>query len=423
VPPTWPDDEGIGDDDADDLAFDAPLAAPLHPDDRLWRHPSEMAWGVAPPAAAVAAAEPKPEARTWVVAVASGLTGAALALGMVVLFVGIGAGTTDRVTDRVGVRDRLADPVVPADATAGAVAVARAVIPSVVRLEVATERGTTIGSGVVLLDDGHIVTNAHVVDGAHTITILQADGTAVAGRLVGTDTLTDIAVVAPADDDADDLAWEPAVRGPADELTVGEPALTVGSPVGTTGVPSVTLGVVSALGRRVSLASGGVLHGMIQTDAPIAGGASGGALCDGSGRVVGITTAAFAGEPSSTGFATPMETVWPVAEALIADGVVHHVWLGIEGADFEVTRSSILGLTATVGGGVVVDRVLAGSPAEDADLQAGDVLLSVDGTSLSSMSDLVMALRDHRPGDRVTLGVERDGDVGATTVTLGEREG
>jgi S1-C subfamily serine protease len=427
VPPTWPDDDGIGDDADDDVAFDAPLAAPLHPDDRLWRHPSEMAWGVAPPAATAASiGAPKPEARTWVVAVTSGLTGAALALGMVVLFVGIGAGTTDRVTDRVGVRDRLADPMVAGDAesaNAAAVAVARAVIPSVVRLEVRTARGTTTGSGVVLRDDGHIVTNAHVVDGARSITILQPDGTAVTGRLVGADALTDIAVVAPDDDDADDLAWEPAVRGPAAELTVGEPALTVGSPLGTAGAPSVTLGVISALDRRVSLVSGGVLHGMIQTDAPITGGASGGALCDRTGRVVGITTSAFAGESSATGFATPMETVWRVAESLIDDGVVHHVWLGIEGADLDVTRSSILGLTASVGGGVVVDRVLAGSPAEDADLRPGDVLVSVDGARLSSMSDLVVALRDHEPGDDVTLGVERDGDVGTATVTLGEREG
>lgn len=427
MPGTWPDDDAIGDDDADDAGY----VAPVHPDDRLWRHPSEMAWGI-PPSAAMTPAfgtptvnggGDKPVARTWVIAVTSGLTGAALALGMVVLFAGIGTGPTDRVIERIGVRDRLADPMTVSetdDVTAGVVAIAREVLPSVVRLEVGTSEGTNVGSGVVILDDGHILTNAHVVDDARSITIIQADGTAVNGQVVGADTLTDIAVVAP-DDPRLTVDWTPAVRGPAGDLVVGEPVLAVGSPLGLAGAPSVTLGVVSSLSRRVSLVSGGTLHGMVHTDAPITGSSSGGALCDRMGRVVGLLTSAFVDESPASGFATPMETAWRVAESLMDDGVVHHVWLGIEGVDLDATRSSILGLQAPIGGGVVVDRVIADSPAEDADLESGDVLVSLDGEPLSTMSDLVLSLRDYEPGDRVTIGVERDGEVDEALVTLTER--
>lgn len=411
MPGTWPDDDGFGDDDADDT----PLAAPVHPDDRLWRHPSEMAWGVPPPSAAAPAVPPRPPARTWVVAVASGLTGAALTLGLLVLFTGLtpaGPGP-DRTVDRAGARAEL--PSSPAAAaTAGVVTVAQSVLPSIVRLDVTTTRGAlATGSGVVVLDDGHILTAAHVVDEARTITIVQSDGTTVAGRLVGADPVTDLAVVAPVDHA--DVDWVPAERGPASELDVGEPALVIGA-------PSVTLGVVSGLGRRVGLTDGGTLHGMVQTDAPIAAGASGGALCDREGRVVGITTAAVAGPPTG-GFATPMEAAWPVAEALIEDGVARHGWLGIEGGDLDVTRVSILGIAGSVRGGVVVDRVVAGSPAEAAGLRAGDVLTRLDGAPLASMSDLVVALRAREPGDRVTLEVERGGRTGRATVELTERPG
>lgn len=423
MPGTWSDDDGVGEEDNEET----PLGGPVHPDDRLWRHPSELAWGVAPsgaegPSRAVAppveghqrAAAP----RLWALALTSAFTGAALTLGLVALIADFGPGGTDRIVERVGVRDQLADPMV-GNATEGVAAVTRQVTPSIVRLAVETDEGSTAGSGVVVLDDGHIVTNAHVVDGATSILIVRADGVGVRGDVVGADPVTDVAVVAPLGAD-DDLEWVPAIRGPAGELSIGEPAVTIGSPFGRSGTPSVTLGVVSALGRWVPTASGGVLHGMIQTDVPVAGGSSGGALCDRSGRVVGIATSHSSDQQGSVGYATPMEAAWAIAQDLIADGVVRHVWLGIEGADIDATPSSILGLTG-IGGGVVIERVLPDSPAEAAGLRAGDLLVGVDGDRLSSMSELVLALRRYRPGDDATIELERDGERAETTVTLAER--
>lgn len=441
MPGSWSDDDGLGDDDhADGHAdgdVDSPLTPPVHPDDRLWRHPSELAWGVAPPTSLSAAgagsstgsstdpghAGGSSGTRLWALALTSAITGAALTLGMVALFAGIGREGTERVVERIGVRDRLADAMV-ADTTEGVAAVAQSVIPSVVRLEVQHAGGSAVGSGVVVLDDGHIVTNAHVVQDATAVTIIQADGTVVPGTVIGSDPLTDVAVVAP-DDDVTGVEWIPAVRGPASELVIGEPAVAVGSPLGLAGAPSVTLGVVSALGRRVDLVDGSVLHGMIQTDAPVADGSSGGALCDRAGRVVGITTSRFVDTNAAIGFATPMEAAWSIAEALMAEGVVHHVWLGIEGTDLDTAPSSVLGLTgATAGSGVgavMVERVLPDSPAAAAGLEAADVLVALDGARLTSMSELVLALRSYRPGQAVTLDLERAGQPRQLTVTLAER--
>lgn len=412
----------------------------MHPDDRLWRHPSELAWGVAPPSSTPPAGIPAVAAmpggpggpgpgdpsggwtsgpRLFTLALTSAFTGAALTLGLVALFAGLGSEGNDRVVERIGVRNQLADPMV-ADTTEGVVAVAQSVIPSVVRLEIQHDGSTAVGSGVVVLDDGHIVTNAHVVEGATGLTIIQADGTSVPGTVVGADPITDVAVVAP-DGETAGIVWTPAVRGPASELVIGEPAVAVGSPLGLAGAPSVTLGVVSAIGRRVDMVDGGVLHGMIQTDAPVADGSSGGALCDRAGRVVGITTSRYLDSGASIGFATPMETAWSIAEVLMSDGVVHHVWLGIEGADLTATRSSILGITGTGGGGVVVERVLPDSPAEAAGLEAGDVLVSLDGDHLFTMSDLVLALRTYRPGQHAVLELDRNGERHQLDIELAER--
>lgn len=410
VPGTWRD----GDDEGDDT----PSAPPVHPDDRLWRHPSEIA-GPLPSRSSPPSTGPgrSSGARTLSWAVTSGLTGAVLALGLVATTVGISDGDREQVLERVERRGELADTTVVADNDL--VSMAGSVTASVVRLEIETPTGPAAGSGVVLFDDGHLVTSAALIEGATAIAIVLANGETVPAHLVGADALTDIAVVAP---DASDEGrrWEPAMRGAADELAVGEPAMAVGSPP-TAGAAVVSVGVVSALGRRMSTRTGLVLHGMIQTDAPIAADAGGGALCDRTGRVVGIMTPSPAADGASPGFATPMETAWAIAESLIADGAVHHVWLGIEGADLDATQSSILGISGT-SAGAVVNRVMAGSPAEAAGLRAGDALIALDGQPLASMSDLVMALRDYQPGDEITLAVHRGGVTERIPVTLAERE-
>jgi putative serine protease PepD len=414
VPGTWPDDDPAGDGEEE-----APFTPPLHPDDRLWRHPSELPWaGLHRGAGQPATTGPAPAAtdRPWGLVLASGLVGAALALGAVAFLGGFQPAQVERVVERVGVREQLTDP--SATRQGGLSNVVASVSPSVVRLDVDTGDGTVTGSGVVILDDGHIVTNLHVVSGARAVTIVLADGTAVAGEVVGVDELTDLAVVAPADDD-NTATWTPAVWGSAADLRVGDPALALGA--STDGAePIAVLAMVSALDRRLWVTTGLTLHGMIQTDTPVDPAASGGALCDRSGRVVGLITTAAGSD--GTGFATSMDQAWDTAEALISDGVVHHVWLGIEGDDLDATTASLLGVSGS-GGGVVVERVMDGSPAEAAGITADDLIITLDGRRIGSMSDLVLGLREYQPGDSVTFALLRDGERVEVDVALVERAG
>lgn len=414
VPGTWPD----GDDDGDE----PDVGTPVHPDDRLWRHPSELAWtapgaGPTPPPAAASALPargPRPT-RHWALAITSGLTGAALALGVVVLF----SGAAGRGADPDAAVGRLTSAGTAATTPTGLASVAEAVLPSVVRIEVEDgTSGATGGTGVVLLDDGHVLTSARTVDGATSITLVVADGTAVPAQLVGIDHLTDIAVVAPARGHADDVTWVPASLGEPGDLDVGEAVVAVGAPLSGHRAASVSLGAVAAVGRRISTLRGEALHDMIETDVPVAPSAAGGALCDRSGAVVGLTTTSSS-ETSGTGFATPIDAARAVAEALMHDGVVHHVWLGIEGSDAALASGAVAGLSS--GGGVLVERVLAGTPAEAAGLQAGDLVLAVDDRETASMGELVSTLRGYAPGDEVELDVRRGTEPMTIAATLGER--
>ncbi|MGH9138303.1 MAG: S1C family serine protease [Acidimicrobiales bacterium] len=412
-------------DDADDDA--TPVGRPLPPDDRLWRHPAEVAWSSAP------GASDRPSRRLWGVALASGVTGALVALGVVALVTGFERRVTERITERVALQDALADPLSIAEPSA-LPALVDLVAPSVVRLEVSAPTGTRVGSAVVLRDDGYLVTNAHVVDGADAITITTSSGDTVGASVVDSDPATDIAVIAVDDADRAGTEWVPAVFGTSDGLRVGEPAVAVGSPLGLAGGPSVTVGVISGLGRRVQATNGLSFDGLIQTDAPISQGSSGGALIDASGAVVGITTAVAVGDSAGEGigFAIPVDVARATAERLLGDddgngndnggddyGAVApgSVWLGIEGADSDAVQQVAVG----AGGGVTVLRVVPGGPAEQAGLAGGDVILGLDGERLTSMSALVDALDGYAPGDTVSITVLRGGESLTLDVVLGAR--
>jgi S1-C subfamily serine protease len=421
----WSGEHGGDDADDDALADLEPPRSPPPPDDRLWRHPSELSWPAGAPAASVTPVAPTPATpatptggRMWTVALASGLTGAVLTLGLVATIGGLG-----RVTERVVERVPVSNPLLATGAKSqppSVPGIANAVSPSVVRLDVETDIGTVTGSGVVLRDDGTILTNAHVVGGSLGITIVRSDGTGVPGTIVGVDPLTDVAVVAPGAEHRGIGSWTPAVIGSSADLEVGEPAIAIGSPLGLAGGPSVTVGVVSGLGRRVD-AEGVVLHGMIQTDAPIARGSSGGALCDGSGVVVGITTA-IAGDdrPDGLGFAIPVEVARAVADELLGEGDVDHAWLGIEGHDLAPTESSMPGLAT--GGGIRVVELEADGPAAAAGVEPGDVVVGLGGQRVRSMSELVAALRRHEPGATVIVELRRGEQALTVAVALGERD-
>ena len=290
------------------------------------------------------------------------------------------------------------------------------VIPSVVTVEITGEvLGETgrigSGSGVVFDDQGHIITNDHVVAAGSSYQVVLADGRVYPAELIGTDPTTDLAVLSIG---AQDL--RPIAIGSSDQLSVGDPAVAVGSPLGLQGTPSLTVGVISAFGREVQTDATTRLFGMLQTDAPITQGSSGGALVDGAGRLVGITTAVGVSEVGieGIGFATPIEVVTRVVGELIASGEASNPFLGIFGeTSFADTPD---GGSAPVG--VRIESIESDTAAQAAGLNAGDVIAAVDGTSIKTMEELVSLLRRYGSGSSIELTLENGSTI---AVTLGER--
>lgn len=395
-------------DDADDDAVG--MGPPLPPDDRLWRHPSELAAErmLRGPAPAVAA---RSRSGTWVVALVAGLTGAALSTGVIALTGSLSPRVVHRdVVEKVALTPVVSSPMLRGEA--GVAALAERVNPAVVRLDVDQAGGATTGSGVLYRDDGLLLTSAQIVVGATAIEVVLADGRRLEGHLLGADALTDVALV---DVDAEHLPV--AVLGTAEGLRVGAPTIAVGSPVRFDDDPTITTGIISALQRRIETPGGEPLHGMIQIDAPIASGSSGGALVDATGAVIGITTAVAADTETAFGFATPIDLARRVADQILEHGRMVHAWLGVQGTDLSAESARQLG----VAGGAMVRAIAAGSPAADAGLREGDLITELDGDAVGTMSDLVMALRSRVPGDEVTVGYWRDGTRRQATTTITER--
>jgi putative serine protease PepD len=294
-------------------------------------------------------------------------------------------------------------------------AIGASVIPSVVTVQVgATQDGQFVaaasGSGVVY-DTSHILTNNHVVEAGTAVQVLLFDGRVYPAEVVGTDAVTDVAVLSV---DAPDLV--PLALGSTKDLVVGVPAIAVGSPLGLEGGPSLSVGVISALGREVQTTPDTVLYGMIQTDAPITNGSSGGALVDRNGDLIGITTAVGASDLGieGIGFATPIEIVHKIADDIIADGSASHAVLGILGSTaFEpIDHDGVAPL------GVTVEEVTPGSVADLAGITAGDVITAADGQTVHTMDELITILRLYDAGDPVTLDFAHAPSV---TVHLGAR--
>jgi S1-C subfamily serine protease len=376
-----------------------PYRVPPAPDDRLWRHPSEMA-----------ANRPPGRRQLWVVGLASALAASVLSTGLAVLAGNLlDAGGEERAVDTAGL---FSQPAL-ASARADVVEVAERVRPAIVQLKVEKGRAGS-GSGVLFRSDGHVLTNAHVVDGATSVVVVLASGREVPARVVGSDADSDTAVVK-----VDGGPYPVATLGSTADLKVGQEAIAIGSPLALSGGPSVTVGVVSALHRSVRTRTGQNLIDMVQTDAPIAPGSSGGALLDSNGRVIGITTALAMTDTGAEGFgfATPIDAARSAAEQLITTGKVVTVWLGVEGSDLD-------GATAVelhVEGGAMIEKVKADSPAERAGLAPRDVIVKVDGKPVTSMGMLVVTVRAHRPGDVFTVEIVRDKQRHGMTVSVAER--
>lgn len=262
------------------------------------------------------------------------------------------------------------------------------------------------GSGFVYDDEGHIVTNEHVVDGADSIEVTFSDGSSYEARVVGTDPSTDLAVL---EVDAPSRLLEPLALGDSDDLDVGDGVVAIGSPYGLE--ETVTSGIVSALHRRIDAPNGYSIPDAIQTDAAINQGNSGGPLLNTNAEVVGVNAQieSDSGGNDGIGFAIPSNTARSVVSQILSTGKVEHAYLGVS-------------LAATDGtAGAEVAEVRSGSPAEEAGLRAGDVITTVDGQALASAEELQRLIELKKPGDEVELTVERDGATRTVTVTLGSR--
>ena len=297
--------------------------------------------------------------------------------------------------------------------------IGEAVVPSIVTVQVYARVGNLgnallgSGSGVIYDAEGRIVTNAHVVDSGAAFEVVLADGRVYEATVVGIDAATDLAVL---DISADDSA--PISLGTTDALRVGEPAVAVGSPLGLEGGPSLTIGVLSAFDREVQT-DATTLYGMMQTDAPITEGSSGGALVDSRGRLIGITTAVGVSSVGveGIGFATPVEIVSRVVDELIAEGSASEPYLGIVGATAFETLPD--GGRAPIG--VQIESVAPGSAAENAGIRTGDTVTAIADVDLETMDELVAALRRYEAGATVELDVGRAGTYDTVVVVLGDR--
>ena len=346
-------------------------------------------------------------------AIATAITSAAL----------LGAGAAAAVASLVGdERDTTAPQVTVTSGTAPAAAegtdsvadVYRRAAGAVVEITVSTTgtttpwggRGSTQsqGSGFVYDDEGHVITNQHVVDGAASVSVRFADGETYDATVVGSDPSTDIAVL---DVDAPASALSPLALADSASVEVGQGVVAIGSPFGLE--QTVTAGIVSALHRQITAPNNFAIDDAIQTDAAINHGNSGGPLLDLSGRVIGVNSQieSESGGNDGVGFAVPSNTVERIAGALIADGSVEHAYLGVTTEDAD--------------GGARIADVRAGTPAADAGLRNGDVVTHVDGVSAGSADALRSSIGGMKPGDTVELTVRRGGSTETLKVTLGSR--
>ena len=389
------DDEGLGDE---------PPASPLlPPDDRLWRHPSEVVAGAGPAASSVRGV-PGPVGGRPSVVTAVALTSCI----SVLLTIGV-VSVIRPFRVRVAVDEPSTQPALastPASTSTSSVSALTAKVrPAIAQVVARAGDGErSWGSGVLIRSDGLLLTAHHVVDGAESVRVVLDDGRDLLARLVGSDPDTDIAVL--------DLEGDgfPTVTMAEDReaLRIGDRAITIGAASGSanSSSPLVRVSMVSAMNQEAGV-DGRRMVDVIRTDAAVEPGCSGGAVVDSEGRVIGIAVSNTATSDGATGFATPIDVARSVADQLLASGKVTRGWLGIDGDDHE--------------DGAVVRAVKPASPAEAAGLRSDDVIVAIDGAAVPSMAAVVVRLRSQRPGDVLTLRVQRPEGLVDVAVTLGEK--
>jgi S1-C subfamily serine protease len=295
--------------------------------------------------------------------------------------------------------------------------------------------GTATGSGFVIDHSGHILTNAHVVEGAQKIevTLGNTDSSQpVSAQVVGKDPSTDVALL-KVDVPSDQL--HPLALGDSSQVNVGDPVVAIGNPFGLD--RTATAGIVSALQREIKAPNGFTINNVIQTDAAINPGNSGGPLLNARGQVIGINSqieSPNGGGNVGIGFAVPVNTVRQVAQQLLANGQVEHAFLGISGTDVTPQLADVLNLG--VKQGALVQSVVPGGPADKAGVKGGnatvsisgqrvraggDVITEVDGQTMTGMTSVANAISQKHPGDQVQLTLVHGSATRTVTVTLGNQ--
>ena len=286
--------------------------------------------------------------------------------------------------------------------------------PAVVAITVGQGPGTGAGgagTGFVITADGYIVTNNHVVEGQTRIEVAFTDGEVMSARIVGRDPSVDLAVLKV---DGTDLPF--IELGDSDAAQVGDSVLVIGNALALEGGLSVTSGIISGTNRTLTTNEGTTLVGMLQTDAAINFGNSGGPLVDAQGKVIGVATAIDA-DAQSVGFAIPISRAKPVIDDLRAGRKA--AFLGVSTQN--VTPALARELELEVDSGAYVTQVTADTPAERVGIEEGDVIVQIGDDEIATSADVLTAVRSHRPGDEVTVIVDRDGERITLTPTLQER--
>jgi S1-C subfamily serine protease len=286
------------------------------------------------------------------------------------------------------------------------------------------------GSGFLIDNDGHILTNAHVVDGAQKVEVQLGNGAEQQAQVVGSDPSSDISLLKV--DNTEGAS--PLPLGDSSKVQVGDPVVAIGNPFALD--RTVTSGIVSALQRQIQAPNGFSISDVIQTDAAINPGNSGGPLIDGAGQVIGINSQieSQSGGNEGVGFAVPIKTAADVVSQLENGGQVHQAYLGISGGD--ITPDIAHALNLPVSQGVLIERVLSGGPAADAGIKGatgqatiggqtypvgGDIITKVDGKPITGMDEVISAVNGHKPGDEITLTIFSGGHQRDVTVKLGDR--
>ncbi len=265
------------------------------------------------------------------------------------------------------------------------------------------------GSGFVIDTDGHIVTNDHVVENADRFTVRFGEkGDPIPAKLIGKDPSSDLAVLS-IDPDKVEGGAKPLSLASSSSLRPGEAAIAIGSPFGLSG--TVTTGIVSALGREIEAPNGFSIPGAVQTDAAINPGNSGGPLLDAAGRVIGVNSqiASSSGGNTGVGFAVPVDSIRDVIPRLVKDGKIDRAYLGLASGERPATPGALVG------------TVNPGTPAADAGIRTGDLIVGFDGKTIRTPSELSLSVLKKQPGDSVKVELKRGGDTRTVTVKLGQR--